>query len=185
MNTTGKTTLWGYPASAILLASDKVHFYLSSCVNKQNFRYWVEANAQKLLEQITTQPTCRCLVLCCICWYLRALLFRDWDLTVTINTDRYFGNFLEPKFTKPGNPDVWSRENGATPHTARRLMDVLWFFFCGYLKTEVCKHPPRTIDEVKAENLENSTTNVYREWTISFSEPSQNIHFENMKDNFK
>ena len=32
--------LQNVPADAVLLTSDKAHFCLSGCVNKQNFRYW-------------------------------------------------------------------------------------------------------------------------------------------------
>ena len=34
--------------SAILLNSDEAHFHLTSCVNKQNFRYWAGANLHEL-----------------------------------------------------------------------------------------------------------------------------------------
>jgi hypothetical protein len=31
--------------------SDEAHFHLSGCVNKQNFRYWSDANPRQLHER--------------------------------------------------------------------------------------------------------------------------------------
>ena len=28
----------------VILSSDKAHFHLSGCINKQNFHYWVDSN---------------------------------------------------------------------------------------------------------------------------------------------
>jgi len=36
---------------AILMCSDEAHFYLNSCVNKQNFRYWSETDPQQVHER--------------------------------------------------------------------------------------------------------------------------------------
>ena len=85
--------------------------------------------------------------------------------------------FLEPKLTNLENSDVWFQQDGATAHTARKSMAVLrelfpghlislcgdvgWparspdiapcdYFLWGYLKAEVYKHRPTTIDELKA-----------------------------------
>jgi hypothetical protein len=39
------------PANDVVLSSDKTHFHLSGCVNKQNFRYWTENNPRQLHER--------------------------------------------------------------------------------------------------------------------------------------
>jgi hypothetical protein len=43
--------LQNVPANDVVLSSDEAHFYLSGCVNKQNFRYWAENNPRQLHER--------------------------------------------------------------------------------------------------------------------------------------
>ena len=87
-------------------------------------------------------------------------------------------NFLMPKLRNLGeNATVWFQQDGATAHTAKKSMNVLrglfpahlislhgdigWparspdlspcdYFLWGYVKSEVFKHRPTTIDGLKA-----------------------------------
>ena len=79
------------PPTAILLTSDKVHFHLTGCVNKQNFQYWAGANPHELHKRPFHSERVWC---CRRIWCFKALLFRRhgqqcnnhyiWHLLVTL-----------------------------------------------------------------------------------------------------
>ena len=106
--------------------------------------------------------------------------FEEENKTVTVTSDRYvemLRNYVKPKLTELQNQDVWFQQDGASAHTAKKSMDVLrelfpgqlislrgdvgWparspdlapcdFFLWGYLKANVYKHRPKTIEQLKS-----------------------------------
>jgi hypothetical protein len=104
--------------------------------------------------------------------------FEEGGVTVIVHANRYcdmLENFLRPKIDEYGEEDFWFQQDGATAHTARRPRAILkmfpgrvvslheavpWpprspdlsprdFFLWGYLKAEVFKHRPRSLDRLK------------------------------------
>jgi len=76
------------------------HFLLNSCVNKQNFRYWIETNPQQVLER--PLHNARVTVWCAIAEFgvVGPYFFEEGEITVTVTSDRYIEmleNFLRPQ----------------------------------------------------------------------------------------
>jgi len=108
-----------------------------------------------------------------------SLLFYEDDRAVTVNSERYVAMiqvFFAPALEELNAGLVWFQQDGATAHTALKSMAVLremfpgrlislrghisWparspdltpcdYFLWGYLKAEVFKHRPRTLQELK------------------------------------
>jgi hypothetical protein len=143
-------------------------------VNKQNFRYWAAENPRELHARpiLSTKVTVWCTM--SSIGIIEPYFFEEGGVTVTVTANRYYDmleNFLRPKI------DVWFQQDGATAHTARRLganlkevfpgrvvslhKAVPWpprspdlspcdfFLLWGYLKAEVFKHRPRSLDQLK------------------------------------
>ena len=167
------------PAAAILLSSDEAHFDIGGAVNKQNFRYWAERNPREIQERPLHSP--RVTVWCAVADFgvIDPYIFQEGGATVTVSADRYVAmldTFLRPKLDDDDTERVWFQQDGATAHTARRLLGVLsemfpgclislrgdvgWparspdlnpcdFFLWGYLKENVLKHRPRSLEDLK------------------------------------
>jgi [histone H3]-lysine36 N-dimethyltransferase SETMAR len=168
------------PADAFLLTSDEAHFHLSGYVNKQNFRYWADQNPCQLHERPlhSQRVTVWCAV--AYSGVYGPYFFEEEGQTATVTSARYVNmlqNFLGPTIAELGRTDIWYQQDGATAHTSKRSMEVLremfpqrlismrgdvcWparspdlapcdFFLWGYLKAEVYKHRPKSLDELKA-----------------------------------
>ena len=113
-------------------------------------------------------------------WCVGTIFFEENDSCATVNSTQYcemITKFLKPKLPGLGGKDVWFQQDGATAHTASKSMAILkemfpnrlisirgdigWparspdlapcdFFLWGYLKEQVYKHKPQTIEELKA-----------------------------------
>lgn len=164
-----------------LVMSDEAHFHLDGYVNKQNFRYWSDTNPQELHERPlhSAKLTVWCGVTkkCVIGPYF----FEEAGRTVTVNQERYLRMLdifaiPELKRNRLGMKNILFQQDGATAHTANRVMDYLrrkfrgrvisrhgdiaWparspdlsvcdFFLWGYLKSKVYANKPRTLEDLK------------------------------------
>lgn len=120
----------------ILVMSDEAHFHLDGYVNKQNFRYWSNANPQELHERPlhSAKVTVWCAVTkkCVIGPYF----FEEDGRTVTVNHERYLRmleSFLIPELKRKrlAIRKIWFQQDGATAHTANAVMDFLRAKFRG------------------------------------------------------
>jgi len=116
--------------------------------------------------------------------------FEEEGATVTVTSERYFEmlrNFLRPQLRslRVNMEEMWFQQNGATDHTARASMTVIWqmfpqhvvsrfgdvpwpprspdlspcdFFLWGYLKSKVYVQKPRTVDDLKVSIREEIAT---------------------------
>jgi hypothetical protein len=174
-----ETILKNVPCDAVVLTSDEAHFHLSGYVNKQNFRYWARQNPRELHQRPlhSERVTVWCAV--AQFGLIGPYFFEEEGRTVTVTCQRYvkmLRDFLQPRINDLGNTPLWFQQDGATAHTANesravlrgmfpgRLIsqrgDIAWparspdlspcdYFLWGYLKAEVFKHRPRTIEELK------------------------------------
>lgn len=166
------------PQEAVFF-SDEAHFYLSGCVNKQNFRYWSADNPRVIHEK---PLHCEKVTVWCAVSEMGIIgpyFFEEGNRAATVNSERYIAmirNFFAPAFAELNVQNAWFQQDGATAHTSRaslqllremfpgRLIslrgDIPWparspdltpcdFFLWGYLKGQVFKHRPRTVRELK------------------------------------
>lgn len=173
-----------------LIMSDEAHFHLSGYVNKQNFRYWCAEQPMQLHEQPLHAE--KVTVWCGVATFgiIGPYFFQENNRTVTVNSERYLQmleTFLTAELRRLGvnNNEIWFQQDGATSHTARRVMaflrnmfpgrllsrngDIAWparspdltapdSFLWGYLKSKVYLNKPRTLDD-----LRNNITQEIRE----------------------
>lgn len=117
------------PVNAVLLTGDKAHFHLPGCINKKNFRYWVENNPSQLHERPlhSEQGTVWYTVAKFGVWYL--YFFEEGDYLVTVTSDWYVKiihqTFLEPKLRDLWSPYVCLQKDGGTVYIMRRSMYAL------------------------------------------------------------
>lgn len=174
-----ETLIGDLPHDARVLFSDEAHFHNSGAVNKQNMRYWSVANPRVVHERPlhSDKVTVWCAI--SSEGIIGPYFFEEDNRCVTINSERYVNmlqQFLEPQLQQNDLGQVWFQQDGATAHTARNSMAVLremfpgrlisrygdipWparspdltpcdYFLWGYLKSEVYKHRPRTLDALK------------------------------------
>uniref|UniRef100_A0A1Y1JZD5 DUF4817 domain-containing protein n=1 Tax=Photinus pyralis TaxID=7054 RepID=A0A1Y1JZD5_PHOPY len=168
------------PRDAVVFFSDEAHFHLSGCVNKQNMRYWSETNPRELHQRPLHSD--RVTVWCALSknGIIGPYFFEENDRAVSVNSARYLTMiqefFLHALDEMGVDEDVWFQQDGATAHTARRVMEFLrgrfpgrlislrgdldWparspdlapcdFFLWGYLKSKVYNDRPRTIEDLK------------------------------------
>lgn len=164
-----------------LLVSDEAHFYLNGQVNKQNCRVWGEQNPHATVER--TQHPAYVTVWCGLTsqGIIGPYFFQDRGRTVTVNEARYrkmLDTFLIPELQRLGIPlgRIWFQQDGATPHTTRRVLarlkalfpgkviskggDFPWpprspdlspldFFLWGHLKERVFSQPVHTLRQLR------------------------------------
>lgn len=167
------------PREANVFFSDEAHFHLSGCVNKQNMRYWSDANPREIQQKPLHSD--RVTVWCGISriGIIGPYFFEENDRAVTVNSDRYLvmlQEFFQPAFEGMEFEGSWFQQDGATSHTARVVMDYLrrvfperlislrghlnWparspdlapcdFFLWGYLKSKVYCNRPATLEDLK------------------------------------
>jgi hypothetical protein len=174
-----ETFIADLPHDAVVLFSDEAHFHISGVVNKQNMRYWSGANPRVVHERPlhSDKVTVWCAI--SSEGIIGPYFFEEDNRCVTINSERYVNmlqQFLAPQLQQNNFGVVWFQQDGATAHTARHSMAVLremfpgrlisrygdipWparspdltpcdYFLWGYLKSEVFKHRPRTLQDLK------------------------------------
>ena len=112
-----------------LLMSDEANFFLSGCVNKQNFRYWSDENPLILHQKPPRSQ--KVVVWCAVGMFgiIGPYFFEDRaGRTLTVNADRYVdmvGDFVMPELHVRQQESIWFQQDGATPHTARQSLAVL------------------------------------------------------------
>lgn len=158
-----------------LLMSDEAHFELSGTVNKQNCRYWSEAN-----PNIVVQKPLHSQRVTVWAGVARWGIVGPYFFTETINKERYIemiNEFLLPFLRRLRRVRrTWFQQDGATCHTAKETIAVLkkafgnrilsrntnfaWpprspdltapdFFLWGFLKSRVYNTRPRNLEELK------------------------------------
>ncbi|KAL1497172.1 hypothetical protein ABEB36_008172 [Hypothenemus hampei] len=177
------------PDDAIVFFSDEAHFHLSGCVNRQNMRYWSDANPRELHERPLHCE--RVTVWCALSrvGIIGPYFFEENEVAVTVTSARYLNmiqNFFLPNLNERGLGDIWFQQDGATAHTAAPVMrvlrehfpgrlislrgDIQWpprspdlapcdFFLWGYLKSIVYTDRPRTLAELK-NNIRQALANI-------------------------
>lgn len=176
-----------------LLMSDEAHFHLQGHVNKQNSRFWAKENLQIICE--LPLHSAKVTVWCAI-WsggIIGPYFFEDEKgNAVTVTGDRYrhmLEHFLIPKLDALGLVNMWFQQDGATSHTAKATMKLLFqmfpekiiskngnvewpprspdltapdFFLWGYLKSKVYANKPETLKQLK-ENIREEISNISRD----------------------
>ncbi|GFU55086.1 transposable element Tc3 transposase [Trichonephila clavipes] len=135
-----------------ILFSDEAHFWLNGYVNKQNCRFWSEANPQVYVE---TPLNPEKLTVWCALWaggIIGPYFFKnDEGHNVTANGDRYramITNIFIPELNNHDVQELWFQQDGATCHTARATIDLLKDTFgdCLISRFEPVNWPPRSCD---------------------------------------
>lgn len=75
-----------------------------------------------------------CVVNCWPCWNLGSYFFEEGGVTDTVTSDCYLymlENFLRPQLEhrELEERSVWCQQDGATGHTTRRSLQVIWEIF--------------------------------------------------------
>ncbi|GFX70118.1 transposable element Tc3 transposase [Trichonephila clavipes] len=131
---------------------DEAHFWLNGYVNKQNCRFWSEANPQVYVE---TPLHPEKLTVWCALWaggIIGPYFFKnDEGHNVTVNGDRYramITNFFIPELNNQDVQELWFQQDGATCHTARDTIDLLKGTFGDRLISRFgpVNWPPRSCD---------------------------------------
>ncbi|GFW55430.1 putative DD41D transposase [Trichonephila clavipes] len=131
---------------------DEVHFCLNGYVNKQNCRFWSEANPQVYVE---TPLRPEKLTVWCALWaggIIGPYFFKnDEGHNVTVNGDWYRSkiiNFFIPELNNHYVQELWFQQDGATCHTARAKIDLLKDTFGDHLISRFgpVNWPPRSCD---------------------------------------
>lgn len=184
-----------------LVMTDEAHFHLDGYVNKQNCRYWASENPFNLHEQPlhSQKVTVWCAI--STSGIIGPYFFEENNQTVTVNSDRYvemLETFFVPEARRIGLHNIMFQQDGATAHTALRSMDTLrrlfpgrlisrfgdihWparspdlsapdFFLWGFLKSNVYKNRPQTLQELKLaieEEIRNIDVDVLRRVMLNF-----------------
>jgi len=148
-------------------------------VNKQNMRYWSGVNPREIHQRPlhSDRVTVWCAI--SRIGIIGPYFVDEDDRAVTVNSERYVAmiqEFFAPALKELNAELVWFQQDGATAHTARKSMavlsemfpgrlislrgDISWparspdltpgdYFLWGYLKAEVFKHRPRTLQALK------------------------------------
>ena len=121
-----------------LLMLDEAHFHLTRFVNKQNYRYWSDANPQLLHETPLHSP--KITVWCGVARFgiIGPYFFEDpQGRTITVTSEQYldkFNTFLVPELRMiECLQTTWFQQDGATAHTANISKNRLQQLFPGRL----------------------------------------------------
>lgn len=166
----------------VIWFSDEAHFYLNEQVNKRNCRYWGSEKRNIYIEKPLHGEKLTVWAAMSSTGIIGPFFFVDeFGDVETINSERYL-NILRskvlPALRRIGIDigSMWFQQDGATPHTALRVIAWLeekfgenfisfktnneWpphspdlspldFYLWGYLKDRVYKPTPNTLDELK------------------------------------
>lgn len=163
--------------------SDEAHFYLNTEVNKQNIRFWGSQKPNIYIEKPIHSEKVTAWAALSSSGIIGPFFFEDSDGNATsVNSSSYLDlirrKFIPALRRKGVNINqIWYQQDGATPHTARNVLDYLdktfnghfisfrthqeWpphspdlnpldFFLWGYLKDKVYTPAPSTKQELKA-----------------------------------
>ncbi|GFX48126.1 putative DD41D transposase [Trichonephila clavipes] len=112
-----------------ILFTNEAHFWLNSCVNKQNCRIWSEANPQVYVETPLHPETLTVWGAFWASGIIGPYFFKnDAGYNVTVKGDRYrtmITNFFIPQLNNHDVQELWFQQDGATCHTARATIDLL------------------------------------------------------------
>ena len=166
------------PDDTVVFFRDEAHFHISGCVNKQNMRYWSGANPREIHQRPLHSDWVTVWCAISRIGIIGSYFFDEDDRAVTVNSEQYVAmiqEFFAPALELNAGL-VWFQQDGAMAHTARRSMavlremfpgrlislrgDISWparspdltpcdYFLWGYLKAEVFKHRPRTLQVLK------------------------------------
>lgn len=130
---------------------------------------------------------------------------------MTVNSDRYVNmleEFFLPRIEELDQGDIWFQQDGATPHTSRTSMAVLWehfperpisirgdlewparspdlspcdFYLWGYLKSRVYVNHPRSLLDLKA-NIREEIANLPADTLVRVIANTRNRYMQ-CKDN--
>ncbi|GFW84899.1 putative transposable element [Trichonephila clavipes] len=130
-----------------ILISDEAHFWLNGYVNKQNCRFWSEANPQVYVETPLHPETLT--VRCALC--LVEFFKNDEGHNVTVNGDRYramINNFFIPELNNHDVQELWFQKDGTICNIARATIDFLKDTFGDHLISRFgpVNWPPRWRD---------------------------------------
>lgn len=175
--------------------SDEAHFYLNAAINKQNCRFWGSEKPALFHERPLHGEYVTVWVAMSEIGTIGPYFFEDSDgHTASVNSDRYLkllsGKFLPALLRKGVNlEDAWFQQDGATPHTATKIVEWLeenfkgrylsyrteriWpphspdlnpldFFLWGYLKDHVYTEKPTTLHELKL-GIKKSMRSIHSE----------------------
>lgn len=175
--------------------SDEATFCLNGTLNRQNCRYWSDNNPHWMRESHTQHPQ-KVNVWCGI---IKRHIVGPFFIDGSLNGDKYLAllnNDILPFLARlyPGNngnihESIWFQQDGAPPHYARNVRELLndifpgrwigrrgpleWparspdltpldFFLWGYLKTKVYKSKPNDLQDLKtriSEEIHDINTN--------------------------
>jgi len=110
--------------------SDEAHFHVSGFVNKQNFRYWSQANPQALHKKpLHSQKVTVWCVMSALGIIGPYFFENEAGNAVPVNADRYvemLQNFFTPQLARfPVNENMLFQQDGATSHTARMSLNAV------------------------------------------------------------
>ena len=110
--------------------SDEAHFHISGSVNKQNFRYWSQANPRALHEKpLYSQKVTVWCVMSASGIIGPYFIENEAGNAVTVNADRYvemLQNFFTPQLARfLVNENTLFQQDGAASHTARMSMKAV------------------------------------------------------------
>lgn len=168
-----------------IIFSDEAHFTLEATINTRNTVFWDTSNPQ-IIQECPLHPQKVTAWVGLASWGLVGPFFfeeihNDQPVTVTVNSDRY-GELLRDSlmpalgYMEGFNGETWFQQDGAPPHTARRIMaylrelfpdrviskrgDIEWpprspdlspldFYLWGYLKGKVYINNPTSLAMLK------------------------------------
>lgn len=181
--------------------SDEAHFYLNGNVNSRNYRHWATERPDEVIQRNLHVQKATAWVALSARGVIGPFWFCDENgATVTVTADRYIsvlGQFWRSlgRFCGHERANQWLMQDGATPHTAKRvikwlrdhfdervisrLMDHPWaphspdlnpldFFLWGHLKDKMSGEQFETLDELKnrVQQLARAVTTQQCEDTI-------------------
>ena len=158
------------------------HFHLNGSVNSQNCRVWASEKPNFHLETRLHYEKVTVWAALSSTDVIGPFFFESVGSVQTLISDRYL-NLLKGKFLpalyrrKIDINNIWFQQDGATPHTAKHVLewlhsmfgerlisfktDKIWpphspdlspldFFLWGYLKHRVCTPKSKTLDDLRA-----------------------------------
>ena len=133
--------------------TDEAKFHLDGTVSKQNCRYWSQDNPQLTMQRDLYPPSVT--VWCAISarGIVGPFFFWEEGESVTVTAKRYAAmleNFFIPSLTSRGESlrQAWFQQDGATPHVAKSVLQLLKRTFKGRVisKAAAVPWPPRSPD---------------------------------------
>ena len=103
-----------------LIMTDEAHFNLSGFINKQNYRFWGTQQPQVMIEK-PLHPE-RVSVWCGLS---SQRIYGPYFFDGSIDGNAYRHMLVDWFFPQVDNAELWFQQDGATPHTAREILELL------------------------------------------------------------